>query len=303
MYFFLALVLFSRTRLNLLRSGWVWEKVPIRQGVGARWITYTVLMLASAVIIALLLPTQYSLGLLGTLGVILELIVAAIQLIIFAFATLLYALLSLFTPDIQPPERPAPPTVRQLQFPQAANAPPLGLSEFAQSLIFWTVFLNHRRVRGGAISAAASRSGGMAEASAGMSVLVRAWHKLRDWFGGLNQQIEEFARGAPSRAASHHRSTSVPRRWVNPRKLSPRQQVQFYYLAMLRRGGEHGHARQRRRRPTNMLARWKAKFPKSIKTWTASPRSSSKRATRITTFPRTRGRGAALLGAHQAGVA
>ncbi len=50
-YFFLALVLFSRTRLNLLRSGWVWEKVPIRRGVGARWITYTVLLLVIAVII------------------------------------------------------------------------------------------------------------------------------------------------------------------------------------------------------------------------------------------------------------
>jgi hypothetical protein len=47
-----------------------------------------------------------------------------------------------------------------------------------------------------------------------------------------------------ARQPSAARSASAPRRWINPRRLSPRQQVQFYYLAMLRRGSERGHARQ-----------------------------------------------------------
>jgi hypothetical protein len=113
-------VLFSRTRLNLLRSGWSWERVPIGRGVGARWITYTVLLLAVTVLVAIVLPTQYSLGLLGTLSYILQIIVAAIQFIVFVIATLLYVLLSLFmidpgeapqlAPLPQPPLSPAAPT-------------------------------------------------------------------------------------------------------------------------------------------------------------------------------------------------
>jgi hypothetical protein len=78
----------------------------------------------------------------------------------------------------------------------------------------------------------------------GMSLLVRAWHKLRDWFGGLNQSIENLREARRRARQPVTRSAPASRRWINPRKLSPRQQVQFYYLAMLRRGGEHGHVRQ-----------------------------------------------------------
>ncbi len=59
--------------------------------MGARWITYTLLMLVVAVIIALLLPTQYSLGLLGTLGYILQVIIPSFNHHL-CIATLLYHL-------------------------------------------------------------------------------------------------------------------------------------------------------------------------------------------------------------------
>jgi hypothetical protein len=243
-YFFLALVLFSRTHLNLLRAGWLWEKVPIRRKVGACWITYTVLLLAIAVIIAVVLPTQYSLGLLGTLSYILQFIIAAVQLIFFVLATLIYALISLFAPPGQPPERPQLPLMSPPQLPQAPNVSQAGLSEFVQSLIFWSVFLI---IAGYVVAQYLRRHPAVVDwlkQLPGMSLLVRAWRKLREWFGGLNQQIENL-RDARRRARrpAPTRSTSAPRRWVNLRKLSPRQQVQFYYLAMLRRGGEHGHAR------------------------------------------------------------
>ncbi len=244
-YFFLALVLFSRTRLNLLRSGWVWEKVPIRRGVGTRWISYTMLLLAIAVIIALLLPTQYSLGLLSTLGYILQIVVTVIQFIIFAIASLIYAILSLFSVDTQRPEKPEPPLPNLPQLSPAPNAAQPGLSEFVQSLIFWTVFF---LVAGYVVVQYLRRHPEIVEwlkHLPGVSWLARAWHKLREWLGGLNQTIENLREARRrARQPSAARSTSASQRWVNPRKLSPRQQVQFYYLAMLRRGGEHGHARQ-----------------------------------------------------------
>jgi hypothetical protein len=240
-YFFLALVLLSRTRLNLLRSGWVWERIPIRSGVGARWISYTVLLLAGALLVALVLPTQYSLGLLGTLGVILELIVSVVQLIFFAIATLLYALLSLFMPNLPEADRPQPPPLPQPQLPQTPNTPMPVVSEFVQSLIFWLVFLI---VVGYVVVQYLQRHPEIVawlKQLPGMSLLVRAWHKVREWFGGLSQTLENMREARRKARQPSTRSTSASRRWVNPRKLSPRQQVQFYYLAMLRRGGERGH--------------------------------------------------------------
>ena len=219
-------------------------------------------MLVIAVIIALVLPTQYSLGLLGTLGYILQLFVTVIQLIIFVIATLLYALFKLFAPNMQLPEKPQSPLISPPQFPQAPAAAQPGLSEFVQSLIFWTVFLI---IAGYVVVQYLRRHPEVVEwlkHLPGMSLLVRAWHKLRDWFGGLNQQIENLreARRSARRSAAT-RSASSSRRWINPRKLSPRQQVQFYYLAMLRRGGEHGHARQPTQTPYEYARALESQIP------------------------------------------
>ncbi|NTU63997.1 MAG: DUF4129 domain-containing protein, partial [Chloroflexi bacterium] len=96
----------------------------------------------------------------------------------------------------------------------------------------------------------------------GMSLLVRAWRKLRGWFGGLNQQIENL-REARRRARQSTATRSAPssRRWVNPRKLSPRQQVRFYYLAMLRRSGERGHVRQPTQTPYEYARTLESEIP------------------------------------------
>ena len=218
--------------------------MPIGRSVGARWITYTVLMLAAAVLVALVLPTQYSLGLLGTLSYILQLVIAVIQFIVFVFASLLYALLSLFAPN-QQRQQPRSPVMPLPQLSAAPNGAQPGLSEFVQSLIFWIVFLI---IVGYVVAQYLRRHPEVVEwlkQLPGMSLVARVWHKLREWFGGLNQQIENLREARRrARRPAPARSTSAPRRWINPRRLSPRQQVQFYYLAMLRRGGEHGHARQ-----------------------------------------------------------
>jgi hypothetical protein len=240
-YFFLALVLFSRTRLNLLRSGWTWERVPMGRSVGTHWITYTLLLLAIAVIIALVLPTQYSLGLLGTLAYLLNFIIAAIQTIVYAILALILNLLSRLFPSL-----PSSPPQPQEPWPGLNfGVPPPTSAEFIQSLIFWIVFF----VVAGYVVVQFLRQhpdivDGLKRLP-GMSLVLRLWRRMRAWFGGLNQQIEDLleARRRARRPATA-RSVSAPRRWINPRKLSPRQQVQFYYLAMLRRGGEHGHARQ-----------------------------------------------------------
>jgi hypothetical protein len=128
-------------------------------------------------------------------------------------------------------------------------------------LIFWSIFLI---IAGYVVAQYLRRHPEVVEwlkHLPGMSSLTRAWHKLRDWFGGLNQQIENLreARRRARRPAT--RSASSSRRWVNPRRLSPRQQVQFYYLAMLRRGSEHGHARRPAQTPYEYARTLESQIP------------------------------------------
>jgi hypothetical protein len=96
-----------------------------------------------------------------------------------------------------------------------------------------------------------------------MALLVRLWNRLRVWFGGLSQQLEDLreARRKARGAALTRSRQSAPRRWINPRKLSPRQQVQFYYLAMLRRSGEKGHPRQPTQTPYEYARTLESQLP------------------------------------------
>ena len=179
----------SRTRLNLLRSGWVWERVPIGRSVGARWITYTLLLLVAAVIIALVLPTHYSLGLLGTLGYLLNFVIALIQTIFYAILAIILNLLSRLFPDLPP--GPPLPSARCLAA-SAANIPPPTSADFIQSLIFWVVFVI---VAGYVVIQFLRQHPGLLNGCCSCPA-CRWWcacgARLRDWFGGLNQQIEDL---------------------------------------------------------------------------------------------------------------
>ena len=261
-YFSLGLILVSRTRLFSLRAGWTWEHIPIGAGVGSRWLTYTALLLGIAFVIAVLLPTQYSLSLLSTLGTILSVLIALVQGFFYIIVFLLSLLLNLFRPDT--PDRPAPPrpTPPPPVFPQAANGPTPTVSEFAQSLIFWAVFFV---VAGYVLVQFLRRHPELIEILQnlpGMHLLARLWHNVRAWFGGLSQQFEDLREARRrARAANATRSASAPRRFINPRRLGPRQQVQFFYLAMLRRSGERGHPRTPTQTPQEFAASLRAQLP------------------------------------------
>ncbi len=260
-YFLLGLLLLGRLRLSLLRAGWVWERIPLAGNVGGRWITYTLLMLVAAVIVAIVLPTQYSLGLLGTLSYLLTGLIQIVQAIIYFIAFLIISFLSLFFPTMEgkplTSTLPKPPT--SLVTP---NTPPPSLSEFVQSLIFWAVFF---AIVGYVLVQYLRRHPEMVDALKripGMALLARLWHRLRTWLGGLSQQFEDLREARrKARGAAPPRSASAPRRWLNPRRLSPRQQVQFYYLAMLRRSGEKGHPRQPTQTPYEYARALESQLP------------------------------------------
>jgi hypothetical protein len=74
--------------------------------------------------------------------------------------------------------------------------------------------------------------------------LIAWWRRLLRLLGGLSDQLANALQARlTARSAALNRS-GTRRRWLNLRRLSPREQVQFYYRAMLRRGGERGLSRR-----------------------------------------------------------
>jgi len=240
-YFVLGLILLNKTRLDLVRTGWIWEGIPIGRGVSTRWIAFGLVTILVVGLIALILPTQYSMGLLPTLSYLLNLVITVVQAIIFVVVSIFSFLLSLIlprqaqdTPSNQPPPRLPPP------LPSQGST-----TDFIQSLVFWIIFLltigyllyHYLDVHPDLT--------GRFQRLRGLAWLRNVWHQLRTLLRGLNAQIAAVieAQRARARQAAAARSPRAAR-WFGLRRLSPRQQVQFFYLAMVRRGQQHGIARQ-----------------------------------------------------------
>lgn len=243
-YFVLGLILLSKTRLAMLRSGWQWERIPIGRGLSTRWIGYSLALVGALLLIAIVLPTHYSVGLLGTLSYLLTLIIALVEFVFLTIAALIAALFSLLFPQVSREPRPMP-TFPTLPPPTPTQVAPPTISEFAQSLIFWIVFFGVMiyLIRQYARQHPALED--VLQRLPGWSIFGRWWRWLRELFGGLGAKITATLEARRQlRSAPAARSGVKIDRWVNVRRLPPREQVRFYYHALLRRGRERGYPRR-----------------------------------------------------------
>lgn len=247
-YLGLGLILLSQTRLTGLRSGWVWERVAMAPHLSARWNAATLLILIGVAVIALVLPAQYPLGLFATLKYLMLLVTALVQLVYFAIAYLFALLLSLLLPNAAGSVPPPPPSIDLFA---TTDAGPSLISEFIQSLAFWLLFAG---VMGYLIYQYVQRNPLLKEAIQQLPLwqrLARWWRQvrrlLRVWSKRMTNalQVRRAARSVPA-----DRSSAGARRWINPRRLSPREQIRFYYQALLRRGRERGLPRRPAQTPT-----------------------------------------------------
>lgn len=240
-YLGLGLILLSQTRLTGLRAGWIWERVATTPHLSARWNAATLLILIGMAVIALALPAQYPLGLFATLNYLMMLVTALVQLIYFAIAYLFALLVSLLLPNAAGAIQPPPPPIDLFA---TTDAGPSLISEFIQSLAFWLLFL---AVIGYLIYQYMQRNPVLRAALQQLPVwqrLARWWRRVRRLLGVWGKrmttalQVRRTARSNPAVTAS------AERHWINPRRLSPREQIQFYYRALLRRGSERGLPRR-----------------------------------------------------------
>ncbi len=266
-FFISALALLAITQFTLLRAGWLWDRLAVNSEVGGRWLAYGLIFLSLLLIAALLLPTGYSVGLLGLLGYLIGLLIAFAQLVmllvmqvVFFFISLLAALFG-FTP----PERPQEPVQFEPPPPPPTNAPATADPwwEIVKSILFWAVFL--------AVIVYAlrqmlqQRQDWVAKLRQlpGLLALLQGWRWLFTRLRGLNRVVaERIAAGVRQLRAGRSRPASAAAgRYVSLRRMSPRQRVVFYYLAMLQRGAQRGLPRETSQTPYEYERRLGADVP------------------------------------------
>ncbi len=253
LYFLLGLVLLSMTQFSLLRVGWILEKIPMQSEISGRWFLYSLGFILLAALLASLLPTRYSFGLLATLNYLTTMIsglMSVLFMLLMAPVFFVLGLLSmLFAGEGGAPEATEIPPLEAA--PPPPSAPSLPWWEMLQSLAFWVVFL---AVIGFSLAYYLNQHQNIALRLRHLpllGLLIDYLGRLFSWAGGVNRQIGAALEAGIERWRAQRLARRQQPAWgfVNPRRLPPRQRVVFYYLAMVRRGGEQGVARRTSQTP------------------------------------------------------
>ncbi len=264
-YLLLGLALLGLSNFAVLRARWGWDRVPLARNLAGQWALYTLLFVAGVVVIAVLLPTSYSIGLLEVLGYIILTIVEIMRYLLLLFSIPLLAFI-LFVMSLLGVGQ------SEINLPELEFAPPplpgggeLSWLALLRSVLFWVIligvvvfaFRHYLRQRQDLL-ARLRRLPGIAQ-------LIAVWHWLRVRVAGANQRLRTAWQASRQRVRpSADESTSASWRFVNPGRLSARERVLFFYLAMVRRGSESGIRRQPGQTPYEYAQSLEAALPENF---------------------------------------
>ena len=252
-YFLLFLVLLSLTQFSIQRAEWMHEGLPIRGEVIRRWLGYSFALILFLAVISGLLPTGYSVGPLAILNYLFFLAAFIINmvglLLVTPFLFLIGWLMELF--GSQPEGAPPPMTVPQAPIVPGSQNAPLPWLELLKTILFLSILL------GLVIFSIIYYMRERKDLLYGLKrlrfyhLLARGWAWLVSLLGGAKRQIMATMEAGMERIreVAMRRPKQTPSNYLNLRRLSPRQRVIFYYLAMVRRGGESGLARRSAQTP------------------------------------------------------
>lgn len=261
LYFLLGLVLMSLSHFARLNARWRFQQLDVSPHLAGRWILYSLVFIALISLAASLLPTNYSLGLLNVLAYVLSFIFGILLYffgVIWSLLIFIFNLLAmLFGRNLQGEESPAPQVFSPPELPDeilATGEPPW--LAVLKSLIFWIVFLV---VIGFSIYQFLRQHEGLLVSIRKYPVytwLSRVWKWLKGGFKGFSQRITAAVETGIERIRSRQveRTARGGSRFINLHRLSPRQRVYFFFLAMIRRGGEQGLTRKGSQTPYEYAA-------------------------------------------------
>jgi hypothetical protein len=265
-YFLLGLVMLAQIRFVSLRKRWQAQEIAVAGEIPGRWVRYSLAFIGLVALLAFLLPTGYTLGLMETVGWAVGMLARAISflalLIFWLFTLPLSWLMSLLggPPLSLMPRQP----LQQLPRVDRAGGPAPSWFQVAKSLVFWAVILGmifyvvHSYVRDRPELVAGLRKLSWVQG------LARVWAALRRWLGRWRRTLaERLPQGWSLRA---RRRPAGARGSLGLRRLgglSPRAQVLYYYLSVLRRADERGIPRRPAQTPDEYRARLGPSLPQA----------------------------------------
>jgi hypothetical protein len=273
LYFVFGLALLSLSRLLSLQTRWNRLRIPVSsQTLTRQWGIYSLFFLLILGVIVSLLPAGDSLGLFSVLGTLFNFLMSVLffigQLVISLILLLFsipFLLLGQGPPIPNPP--PAPPPLPNLPVEPAGPITNNAAWALIRSMLLWGsllvivifVFIQFVRQHGGVLPALRN--------SRVANWLLLAWQ----W---LSRNANE-TRGSISRAIADGWQTIVsrleakrilpPASVIRLRSLDARRQIYFFYLAMIRRGGEQGVPRKPSQSPSEYAITLEDALPEADK--------------------------------------
>jgi len=251
-YFVLGLALISQAHFSILQVSWRIGRIDVSPHLSTRWVWQAIAFLTLLTLIALALPTGYSVGLPQAISSLVATIVGAFSfiayLLISVVSLLLGLLLSVLGLQAEPiaARRPSQQSPFQPSFP---GTTPAGHPwfELLKSVLFWGIFLtilgystyHFLRERGGLLP---GLKGGLLGRL--IAWLCTLWQGTQSWSVRARKAIA-------SRLSRRLDPEGAMGRWrpIRLSRLSPRQRVRYFYLSILRRAARAGHARRSHQTP------------------------------------------------------
>jgi hypothetical protein len=269
LYFMFALVLFSETQFILLHTRWSLQRIPISTTMAGRWALYSLIFLALLIVLASLLPTDYSLGFLATMGYVIDLLAR----ILFSIAQFIISLLIIITnlPFLLF-GKPAPFASQAtkpgaMPLPEPATSGEMGTPfpwvEVMRSVLFWMLFLI---LAGFALSQYLRQHEEVLNALRkipGTKWLTKFWSWLQGAFQKAQKGIADTISANLQRLRPRRSLAQAMGGWINLRRLGPRQRIFFFYQAFLRRSGESGLPRHPSQTPLEFASRLDSAIPEA----------------------------------------
>jgi hypothetical protein len=250
-YFLLGLVMLGQVHFTRLDRQWQTQEIKVAEELPGRWARYSLAFIGLAALLALLLPTGYTVGLLDVVGTIiyfLGYILTLLGLILmFILSLLLVPCALLFGTEHLTQRQPIlrPPQVPQQPFDSAAPS----WFEILRSLLFWVATL------GVVFYVVRSYLRDHPEMLQALTLLgpIRG---LRHFLTALWRRLVGLAEAASERIPRRFSlrrarpgSLKGPFRFFRLGALSPHERVLYYYLSILRRAEQQGFPRQRAQTP------------------------------------------------------
>ncbi len=245
-YFVTGFLMLGQVRLALLATSWQAQGTRVPPELGGRWVRYSLIFLGVAALIAFALPTGYTAGALGVLG---NLVVVALSvlwtLVAIALGVLFLPLgwlLSLF--NGQRTDAPAAEPFPLVPPAALLDQPAPAWLEVVRTIIVWALLIGMVLY---VVSSYLRDRPELLRALRGLAPLRRLrqmWAALRHRLSGLAAAVQALPVAAWLRERLSARPGLPPLRWFRLGSATPREQVQYYYLSLLRRAGEQGFGRK-----------------------------------------------------------